>query len=78
MPVAEDLGLSGVARTLLVPLCARAQAARLFPAAGFADTPAERIVGEIRRTWAAVPIYARARDKGHAMRLVDAGANTAI
>jgi O-methyltransferase len=40
----EGLGLNGVARTLLVPLCARAQAARLFPAAGFADTPAERIV----------------------------------
>ncbi|MGX1099384.1 class I SAM-dependent methyltransferase [Amorphus sp. MBR-141] len=44
MPVAEDLGLSGVARTLLVPLCARAQAARLFPAAGFRDASAERIV----------------------------------
>ncbi|WP_453960598.1 class I SAM-dependent methyltransferase [Amorphus suaedae] len=43
----ENLGLSGVARTLLVPLCARAQAARLFPAAGFSDTPAERIVGEL-------------------------------
>ncbi len=44
------------------------------------DNPAaaERIVGEIRRTWAEVPIYARARDKGHAMRLVDAGANTAV
>lgn len=44
MPVAEDLGLRGVARTLLVPLCARAQAARLFPAAGFSDASAERIV----------------------------------
>ena len=47
MQPANDLGLEGVARTLLVPLCARAQAARLFPAAGFQDAPAERIVARL-------------------------------
>lgn len=44
MQTNSDLALNGVARTLLVPLCARAQAARLFPAAGFRDASAERIV----------------------------------
>lgn len=47
MQTNSDLALSGVARTLLVPLCARAQAARLFPAAGFRDASAERIVDEL-------------------------------
>jgi len=41
---ALDLALHGVARTSLVPLCARAQAARLFPSTHFADPAAERIV----------------------------------
>ena len=44
------------------------------------DNPAaaERIVGEIRKHWPLVNIYARARDKSHAERLVAAGANTAV
>jgi CPA2 family monovalent cation:H+ antiporter-2 len=44
------------------------------------DNPAaaERIVGEIRKYWPLVNVYARARDKGHAHRLVAAGANTAV
>ena len=44
------------------------------------DSPAaaERIVGEIRKQWPLVNIYARARDKAHAERLISAGANTAV
>ncbi|MEQ8228703.1 MAG: monovalent cation:proton antiporter-2 (CPA2) family protein [Rhodospirillales bacterium] len=44
------------------------------------DSPAaaERIVGEIRKQWPLVNIYARARDKAHAERLIGAGANTAV
>ena len=38
----------------------------------------ERIVGEIRRTWSLVPVYARARDGAHAARLVEAGASCAV
>lgn len=47
MTTAVDLGLEGVARTALVPLCARAQAARLFPAARFSDPAAERLVDRL-------------------------------
>lgn len=39
---------------------------------------AERIAGEIRRTWPMIPIYARARDVAHARRLLAAGATTAV
>ncbi len=39
---------------------------------------AEKIVGEIRRTWMMIPIYARARDGAHAVRLLSAGATMAV
>jgi monovalent cation:proton antiporter-2 (CPA2) family protein len=39
---------------------------------------AEKIVGEIRRTWPQIPIYARARDGAHAARLLGAGATVAV
>lgn len=44
------------------------------------DNPAaaERIVGEIRKHWPLINVYARARDKSHAERLCAAGANTAV
>ncbi|MEQ9554775.1 MAG: monovalent cation:proton antiporter-2 (CPA2) family protein [Rhodospirillales bacterium] len=44
------------------------------------DNPAaaERIVGEIRRAWPLVAVYARARDKAHAARMVAAGATQAV
>ena len=44
------------------------------------DNPvaAERIVGEIRRTWPLIAVYARARDKAHAARMVAAGATQAV
>jgi monovalent cation:proton antiporter-2 (CPA2) family protein len=44
------------------------------------DNPAaaERIVGEIRRAWPLIAVYARARDKGHAARMMAAGATQAV
>lgn len=44
------------------------------------DNPAaaERIVGEIRSTWPLVAVYARARDKAHAERMIAAGATQAV
>ncbi|MEP2814513.1 MAG: cation:proton antiporter, partial [Alphaproteobacteria bacterium] len=44
------------------------------------DNPAaaERIVGEIRSTWPLVAVYARARDKAHAVRMMNAGATQAV
>jgi len=44
------------------------------------DNPiaAERIVGEIRRAWPLVAVYARARDQHHAARMLAAGANIAV
>jgi CPA2 family monovalent cation:H+ antiporter-2 len=39
---------------------------------------AEKIVGEIHRTWPLIPIYARARDGAHAVRLMGAGATMAV
>ena len=44
------------------------------------DNPAaaERIVGEIRSTWPLIAVYARARDKEHAARMVAAGATQAV
>ncbi|MEQ8805266.1 MAG: monovalent cation:proton antiporter-2 (CPA2) family protein [Rhodospirillales bacterium] len=44
------------------------------------DNPAaaERIVGEIRRTWPLIAVYARARDKNHAARMLAAGATQAV
>ena len=44
------------------------------------DIPAaaERIVGEIRSTWPLVAVYARARDKAHAVRMMNAGATQAV
>lgn len=38
----------------------------------------EKIIREIRLTWPAIPIYARAREGSHAMRLVQAGATHAV
>lgn len=38
---------------------------------------AERIVGEVKRTWPHIPVYARARDGDHARRLHAAGASLA-
>ena len=44
------------------------------------DNPAaaERIVGEIRRNWPLIAVYARARDKEHAGRMLAAGATHAV
>ncbi len=44
------------------------------------DNPvaAERIVGEIRRIWPLIAVYARARDKAHAARMIAAGATQAV
>jgi CPA2 family monovalent cation:H+ antiporter-2 len=38
---------------------------------------AERIVGEVKRAWPHIPVYARARDGDHARRLHAAGASLA-
>lgn len=44
------------------------------------DSPqaAEQIAKAIRHAWPMIPIYARARDKVHAARLVEAGATVAV
>jgi CPA2 family monovalent cation:H+ antiporter-2 len=39
---------------------------------------AERVVGEIHRTWPLIPVYARARDSAHAARLLQQGATVAV
>ena len=39
---------------------------------------AERIIGEIHRTWPLVPVYTRARDGAHAVRLLRQGAAVAV
>jgi CPA2 family monovalent cation:H+ antiporter-2 len=39
---------------------------------------AEDIIRQIRRTWPAIPVYARARDLAHAERLTAAGATVAV
>jgi monovalent cation:proton antiporter-2 (CPA2) family protein len=43
-----------------------------------APASAEKIVHEIRRNWPEIPIFVRARDREHAMRLRAAGATLAV
>ncbi len=44
------------------------------------DNPnaAEAIARAIRQAWPMIPIYARARDRAHAHRLIEAGATVAV